>query len=233
MHTLTQFRLCPFSRAVRLALAEQSIDVELVEERPWEWRPEFLALNPAGELPILHLEGGPDLCGVYAISEYLAEGTPPSPDADEDEAFPLFPGDRLQRAETRRLVDWFNGKFNREVTHELLQEKVYARLQPAAAATPDVDFLRAIRTNLRYHMSYISYLADRRRWLAGDDLSFADLAAAAHLSSVDYLGEVPWEEFAVAKVWYARLKSRRAFRTLLADRVPGTTVSAHYANLDF
>jgi glutathione S-transferase len=233
MHTLTQFRLCPFSRAVRLALAEQNIEVELVEERPWEWRPEFLALNPAGELPILQLEGGLALCGVYAISEYLAEGAPPAPEEDEDEAFPLFPGDRLQRAETRRLVDWFNGKFNREVTHELLQEKVYARLQPAAAATPDVDFLRAIRTNLRYHMSYISYLADRRRWLAGEDLSFADLAAAAHLSSVDYLGEVPWEEFAVAKVWYARLKSRRAFRTLLADRVPGATVSSHYANLDF
>jgi glutathione S-transferase len=233
MHTLTQFRLCPFSRAVRLALAEQNIDVELVEERPWEWRPEFLALNPAGELPILQVEGGAALCGVYAISEYLAEGTPPAPEADEDEPFPLFPGDRLQRAETRRLVDWFNGKFNREVTHELLQEKVYARLQPAAVATPDVDFMRAIRTNLRYHMSYISHLADRRRWLAGEHLSFADLAAAAHLSSVDYLGEVPWEEFAVAKVWYARLKSRRAFRTLLADRVPGATVSSHYANLDF
>ena len=234
MHTLTQFRLCPFSRAVRLALAELNIDVELVDERPWEWRPEFLALNPAGELPILQSEGGPTLCGVYAISEYLAEGTAvAAPEADEVESFPLLPGDRTQRAETRRLIDWFNGKFNREVTHELLQEKVYARLQPAASATPDVDFLRAIRTNLRYHMSYISYLADRRRWLAGEDLSFADLAAAAHLSSVDYLGEVPWEEYAVAKVWYARLKSRRAFRTLLADRVAGVQPAAHYANLDF
>jgi glutathione S-transferase len=119
------------------------------------------------------------------------------------------------------------------VTHELLQERVYTRLQPSGATTPDVDFLRAIRTNLRYHMSYISYLADRRRWLAGEELSFADLAAAAQLSSVDYLGEVPWEEFAVAKVWYARLKSRRAFRTLLADRVPGALPVAHYADLDF
>ncbi len=158
---------------------------------------------------------------------------PPLPRATRSKSFPLLPGDRAQRAETRRLIDWFNGKFNREVTHELLQEKVYARLQPAAAATPDVDFLRAIRNNLRYHMSYISYLADRRRWLAGEDLSFADLAAAAHLSSVDYLGEVPWEEYAAAKVWYARLKSRRAFRTLLADRVAGVQPAAHYANLDF
>jgi glutathione S-transferase len=233
MHTLTHFRLCPFSRAVRLALAEQNLEVELIEERPWEWRPEFLALNPAGELPVLQLEGGPTLCGVYAISEYLAEAKPPEPEEADAEAFPLFPGDRIQRAETRRLTDWFNSKFNREVTHELLLEKVYARLQPSGGGTPDVDFLRAIRTNLRYHMSYISHLADRRRWLAGEELSFADLAAAAHLSSVDYLGEVPWEEFAVAKVWYARLKSRRAFRTILADRVPGALPSAHYADLDF
>lgn len=231
MHKLTHFRLCPFSRAVRLALGELDMEVELVEERPWEWRPEFLALNPAGELPVLQTDGGPTLCGVYAISEYLAEGPPGDP--DEGRTPLLFPGDRVQRAETRRLVDWFNGKFNREVTQELLQERVYARLNSQGALTPDVDILRAIRTNLRYHISYVNYLADQRRWLAGEELSFADLAAGAHLSTVDYLGEVPWEEFAVAKVWYARLKSRRAFRAILADRVPGALPAAHYADLDF
>jgi len=232
MHKLTHFRLCPFSRAVRIALAELDMEVELSEERPWEWRPEFLALNPAGELPVLQLEDGPTLCGVYAISEYLGEGGPG--EADEERPWALFPGSRAERAEVRRLVDWFNGKLNREVTREILNEKVYARLQPGSGhLTPDTDVLRAIRSNLRYHMSYIGHLAERRRWLAGEDLSFADLAAAAHLSSVDYLGEVPWEEFEAAKVWYARMKSRRAFRTILADRVPGATPPTHYANLDF
>lgn len=231
MHKLTHFRLCPFSRAIRLTLGELDMECELIEERPWEWRPEFLALNPAGELPVLQIEEGPTLCGVYAISEYLAEAPPGHP--DEEPKPLLFPGDRVQRAETRRLVDWFDGKFNREVTQELLQERVYARLNSQAALTPDVDILRAIRTNLRYHISYVNYLADQRRWLAGEELSFADLAAGAHLSTVDYLGEVPWEEFAVAKTWYARLKSRRAFRAILADRVPGALPAAHYADLDF
>lgn len=231
MPTLTHFRLCPFSRAARLALAELEIEAELVEERPWEWRPEFLALNPAGELPVLQLDGAAPLCGIYAISEYLAEAPPP--ESEEVPPLLLFPGDRAQRAEIRRIVDWFNGKFNREVTHELLQAKVYTRLQPDAVAPPEVEFLRAIQANLRYHLSYINYLADRRRWLAGDELSFADLAAAAHLSTADYLGEVPWEEFAVAKTWYARLKSRRAFRSLLSDRVPGALPSSHYTDLDF
>ena len=231
MQKLTHFRLCPFSRAIRIALAELDLEAELIEERPWEWRAEFLALNPAGELPVLQIEGGATLCGVYAISEYLAEGPPRS---DDEEPVPaLFPGDREGRAEVRRLVDWFNGKFNREVTQELLHEKLYARLLPGSDPTPDADILRAIRSNLRYHMSYVSHLAHQRGWLAGEELSFADMAAAAHLSSVDYLGEVPWEEFEAAKLWYARVKSRRAFRAILADRLPGTAPPPHYAHLDF
>jgi len=247
MHTLTHFRLCPFSRAARLALAELDIEPELVEERSWEWRPEFLALNPAGELPVLQIDDATPLCGIYAISEYLGEapakalsseprqdGEAVEEEVEETEAprLRLFPGDPAQRAETRRLADWFNGKFNREVTHALLEERVYARLH-TAVATPDVETLRAIQANLRYHMSYICHLADRRRWLAGEELSFADLAAAAHLSVVDYLGDVPWEDYPAAKVWYARLKSRRAFRGLLNDRVPGTLPAPHYADLDF
>ena len=234
MHKLTHFRLCPLSRAIRLALGELGLEPELTEERPWEWRPEFLALNPAGELPVLQLEGGPVLAGAYAISEYLAEAPPEGePEEDAGRVFKLFPGTREARAEVRRLVDWFNGKFNREVSQELLHEKVYARLVSGAVPTPDADILRAIKANLRYHMSYVSHLAHQRRWLAGDELSFADLAAAAHLSTADYLGEVPWGAFEAAKLWYARLKSRRAFRPVLADRMPGTIPSAHYADLDF
>jgi len=247
MHTLTHFRLCPFSRAARLALAELDIEPELAEERSWEWRQEFLALNPAGELPVLQIDDATPLCGIYAISEYLGESLPKASGAEgpqngepveeeiegtETPRLRLFPGDAAQRAEVRRLSDWFNGKFSREVTQPLLEERVYARLQNAAA-TPDVETLRAIQANLRYHMSYIGHLADRRRWLAGEELSFADFAAAAHLSVVDYLGDVPWEDYPVAKIWYARLKSRRSFRSLLTDRVPGTLPALHYADLDF
>ena len=129
------FRLCPFSRAIRLALAEHELEVELVEERPWEWRPEFLALNPAGELPVLQLEGGPRPVRRLRHLRIPRRGTPAA-DADEAArgagapAVPRRP--RCSAPRSRRLIDWFNGKFNREVTHELLQEKVYARLQPGA-----------------------------------------------------------------------------------------------------
>lgn len=231
MTRLTHFRLCPMSRSVRLALAEVGIDTTLIEERVWEQRPQFLALNPAGELPVLELDGGLVLCGTYAITEYVAEELRQHP--RDDRSIELYPGDREDRAEVRRLVDWFHRKFEREVSREMLFEKVYARLGGRSDHTPDPHMLRAVRTNLRYHMSYLGFLAHQRRWLGGDQLSFADLAAAAQLSAIDYLGEIPWDEYPAAKSWYARLKSRPSFRPILAERVPGVPPPMHYTNLDF
>lgn len=231
MHKLTHFRLCPHSRSVRILLTELAIGFEMREERPWEYRAELLAMNPAGELPILQLEGGPVLCGSYAISEYVADELRRHP--VDGRSVPLFPGNREDRAEVRRLVDWFHVKLDREVTREFLEERVYRAYRSGAAAAPDADIVRALRANLRYHMSYISYLANDRRWLAGDEMSFADLAAAAHLSSLDYLGEMPWDDHPSARVWYQRIKSRPSFRPLLADRIPGIVAPMHYADLDF
>lgn len=230
---LTQYRLCPRSRAIRLALAELGAEAELLEEQPWQYRQQFLAKNPAGELPILELANGLTLCGAYAISEYLDDATPAAPSAGGVRRIELFPGNAEERAEVRRLADWFNGKLDREVTREMLTEKVYQRLHPTNPQSPDAEILRAVRSNLRYHLSYVSYLSEARRWLAGDAFSFADLSAAAHISVLDYLGELPWADYPAAKLWYARVKSRPSFRALLADRVPGVAPPVHYADLDF
>jgi glutathione S-transferase len=230
---LTQYRLCPRSRSVRLALAEYGHEVTLLDENPWDWRKGFLAKNPAGEMPVLEYDNGLTLCGVYSISEFIAEEVMPSPTAVSSSPPALIPGDREDRAEVRRLIDWFHGKFDREVTRELLMEKVYESMRPSGGSAPDAAILRAVRSNLRYHLSYTAYLADTRRWLAGDDLSFADFAAAAHLSTVDYLGEMPWNEYPAVKIWYQRMKSRPSFRALLADRVPGSPPPLAYSDLDF
>lgn len=231
MHTLTHFRLCPRSRAVRFALSEIGITPELVEENPWEWRADFLALNPSGELPVLALEGGLVLCGSYAITEYFA-GLLENMIKDGRPA-PFFHGSLAERAEQRRLVDWFHDKLDRDVTRELLYQRVYGHLMRVSSSAPDTQALRAIRANLRYHMGYVNHLAHERRWLAGDEMSFADVAAAAHLSAIDYLGEIHWDEYPAAKSWYARIKSRPTFRTLLADRLPGIAPAPVFANLDF
>ncbi|PSC03318.1 glutathione S-transferase [Alsobacter soli] len=230
MATLFHHPLCPHSRFVRLLLGEFGIDATLVEERAFERRTEFLIMNPAGTTPVFQEEQSGAIPGAAVIAEYLDE-TRGLAMGDRR----LLPGDPMGRVEVRRLVDWFNGKMYDEVTGYLVKEKVFKRFMPAelGGGAPDMAAIRAARSNIRYHLAYIGFLMQGRNWLAGDRLSWADLAAAAQLSAADYLGDVPWNENEAAKHWYARVKSRPSFRPLLADRVLGMEPSEHYADLDF
>ncbi len=230
MATLYHHPFDPQSRFIRLVLAEMGADPELVEERPWERRREFLMLDPAGETPVFEEENGQVVPSAAIIAEYLDETRGLGLNGHR-----LLPEAMPERIEVRRLTEWFLRKFNAEVTEHLVLEKVYKRFMGSAngGGAPDMGAIRAARNNIRYHLRYIGYLAARRNWLAGDRLTHADLAAAAHLSCADYLGDVPWDEDETAKAWYARVKSRPSFRPILADRVPGMMPSPHYENLDF
>jgi glutathione S-transferase len=230
MLTLFHHPFCPHSRFVRLALGEYGAEVRCVEERTWERREEFLIINPAGTTPVLMEEGGVPVPGAAVIAEYLDETL--GAEAGDRR---LLPGEPEQRVEVRRLASWFNDKFFEEVSGPLVMERCYKRYIPQerGGGSPDTDAIRAARTNIRYHLAYIGWLVRERDWLAGAELSYADLAAAAHLSAVDYLGDVPWNEDEAAKIWYARVKSRPSFRPILAETMPGIPASKTYADLDF
>jgi len=230
MLTLLQQPLCPLSRFVRLMLAEYDIEVRLVEERFWERREEFLVLNPAGTMPVLITDGIPPVPGAAIIAEFIEETVRPPEGVNG-----LLPPEPRDRVEVRRLASWFNDKFHAEVSGPLVTERVFKRHMTLeqGGGPPDTAALRAARHNIRYHLAYIGWLARSRNWLAGDRLSLADLAAAAHLSSVDYLGDVPWNEDEAARVWYARVKSRPSFRPLLSETLAGIPPAKHYADLDF
>ncbi len=222
MRTLHHLWLSPQCRKVRIVLLEKKIEFELRVEKVWERREPFLALNPAGEVPVLVEPDGTALSDGNAICEFLEEIHPdPS----------LFARHALERAEVRRLVAWFDHKFNHEVTENLVGEKVMKRF--LGLGEPRSRAIRAGLKNIHTHLDYIGYLIERRKWLAGEQVSLADFAAAAHLSTVDYLGDVPWDEHEGAKDWYARIKSRPSFRPLLADHIPGVAPPKHYGNLDF
>lgn len=222
MWTLYHLPLSAFCRQVRIVCAEKGIELDLRAEKVWERRPEFLALNPAGEVPVLVGDDEAVVVGPGPIAAY-AEEIHPAPS--------LFGDTPPARAEVRRLVDWFDLKFEREVTRNLVGEKVMKRF--LGRGEPDPATIRAGHHNIAGHLDYIAYLADRRRWLAGDEMSLADIAAAAHLSALDYIDEVPWAAHPKAKDWYARIKSRPSLRPVLADLVAGLPPPKHYADLDF
>jgi glutathione S-transferase len=222
MRLLIHFPLDPGSRKVRILMKEKGLEFDLREERPWERREEFLALSPAGDLPVLVEADGHAIADAQAIVEYLEE-TVPDP--------PLIGADAKTRAEVRRLASWFDHKFQREVTANLLDEKIGRRM--AGRGHPDSNAIRAGSANIHIHLDYIGWLADRRTWLAGDRFSLADIAAAAQLSCIDYLGDVPWDQHEGAREWYQRVKSRPSLRPILADHIPGAPPPKHYADLDF
>jgi glutathione S-transferase len=219
---------CPHSRFVRLILGEYGIGADLIEENVLARRPEFLELNPAGTTPVL-VDGDFTACGALVIAEYIDETS------GQAAANRLMPADPKIRAEARRLMIWFHEKFFTEVSEPLVREKILKRRLSEAqgGGSPDSAAIHAARANIRYHLKYTGWLMKARNWLAGDKLTYADLAAAAHLSSVDYLDDVPWSEDETAKNWYARVKSRPSFRPLLAETVAGLPAAPSYADLDF
>src|SRR5208282_5558376 len=147
MWTLLHYPLCPASRAIRLALFEGGIEAALSEVKPWALTREFLNLNPAGTLPVLASEGRA-LCGAYPIIEYLAETAPREGPVSARVGY--WPGAASERAEVRRVAEWFLRKFDAEVSQYLLEEKLYKPLSRGATA-PDLNAIRAGRSNLRYH----------------------------------------------------------------------------------
>jgi glutathione S-transferase len=230
MYTLYHHPFCPHSRFIRLVLGEYGLDLRLVEERVWERREAFLALNPAATTPVLIVEGFPPIPGAGIIAEYLDEAH--ALEVGEKRLLPVSMGDRI---EVRRLMAWFNEKFFEEASNPLVTERIYKRFmrEENGGGAPSADVMRAAKANVRYHLAYLGWLARTRNFLAGDRLTYADLAAAAHLSAIDYLGDVPWSEDDAAKAWYARVKSRPSFRPLLSEWLAGVPASRTYVDLDF
>ncbi|MFI4936833.1 MAG: glutathione S-transferase family protein [Caulobacterales bacterium] len=223
--TLHHFPLDPASRQARLALGEKRLPFAEVVVRYWEQPAEFAALSPSGLTPVLVEGEGPRrvvVCEIRAILEHL----------EESHAEPQLLGrEPAERAEARRLMQWFDRKFDYEVNSLLLHEKLEKRLTKQGA--PDLANMRLGREALRDHLTYIEKLLSERDWLAGRRLSLADFAAAANISVLDYFGDIPWRELPTAKTWYMKIKSRPCFRPILADRWPGLAPAGHYDDLDF
>jgi len=227
MPQLHHFRLSPYCRKIRILAGELDETLTLTDAQPWARDPAFLALNPAATTPVLELDGetasGAGICPSSAIAEYLIETA--------ENGQRVLGNTAEERAECRRLTAWFDERFGAEVSDLMVAEKVLKRLM--RGGSPDVVSIRMARHNIRIHLNYVTFLTERRNWLAGRDFTLADMAAAAHFSVMDYLDEVPWNKHPDARDWYQRVKSRPSFRSLLADRMGGFQPPAHYDDLDF
>lgn len=223
MRTVYHSPFSPFCRKIRILLKEKNLAFELQEEPFWECRESFAAINPACEVPVLVDDNGRTICGHYPIAEYLEDLMP------QTNFMGHTPG---ERAEVRRLCDWFDIKFYREVTEGLAGEKIFKRVS-RSGQSPSSESIRLSKARIAFHMDYIAHLLRYRTWLAGERITLADMAAVAQLSVLDYLGDVPWDQYTEVKDWYAVFKSRPSFRAILMDRLAGLKPPPHYEDLDF
>lgn len=214
--------MSPFCRKVRIVLDEMGVRFSLTQEDVSLRREEFLALNPAGEVPVLVDGNGFALADSQAIVEFVQD-VRKEPD--------LLGPDPAQRAETRRLVAWFDRKMYRDVTSVIIEEKIHKWRQKRGK--PDSAVLAAARGRLRLHLDYMESLLATRFWLASERFSLADIAAASQISCIDYVGDIPWSSSQATREWYARIKSRPSFQPILDDRLAGMPPDDHYADPDF
>lgn len=223
MQILYHHPTCPLSRQVRIYLKEFNIEFSASKEDYWKRREEFLQINPAGNLPVLTVSGGKHhLVGIYAILEYFIE---------TQENFYFMPEDKMERAEIRKYIQWFNEKFYREVSKILIDEKIIRLLM--RKGEPRSNFILAAKSNLSHHLKFLTSLLEQNSYVVSDKISCADIAAAAHISIIDYFGEINWDRWGLLKEWYSIIKSRPSFQPILQDRIAGFPPSVYYAQLDF
>lgn len=223
MWQLYQFPLCPFSRKVRLLLGEKGVGYELVRESPWARRDEFMDMNPAGQTPVMvDPTRNLLLMDSNAICEYIEETV---------EQAAMINGTAANRAETRRLVSWFDHQFYSDVTAPLLHERMIKRIVHRAA--PDAKVLREAMKAAIGHLDYVDFLLDHRTWIGGATMGLADLGAAAQISVADYLGGIDWKGHEQTARWYRGFKSRPSFRPLLSERMEAIAPPSYYDDVDF
>ena len=225
-YKLIHHQLCPLSRQIRVLMDELQLEYTLTKEDYWVSKPSAGKAHAIRILPILEpdTDGNEDvvISGYYPIIEFLHENF---------KDFFLMPSSVAERSKVRHCLLWFNEKFLREVSKVIVDEKVIRPI--TKSGEPRGEYLRIAKNNLNYHFHILEQTLDKQSYVTSEKLTAADIATGAHISIVDYFGEIAWDMWPCIKEWYAILKSRPSFRAILADRIPGLSPPKYYDDPDF
>ena len=194
----------PYTRKVRVVLAEKKIECELegVDVHPVE-NP-VNAHNPLGKVPTLVLDDGTTLYDSRVIVEFLDARSPINR---------LIPDETRERVAVRRWEALADGVLDAGllVRYESLRDK-----RERSKAWSDKQLARMQRG-----MAVMAKELEGRTWCQGERYSLADIAVGCCLGwlNVRKPGGVDWvAEYPVIAKHYEKLMERPAF----ADTVPPT-----------
>jgi glutathione S-transferase len=164
---------------------------------PYEWTdvdvmtgatraPEFLAMNPAGQVPTVVLEDGRTLAQSNAIMLHLAEGSD------------LIPADAYDRA---RMFEWL---FWEQYSHEPYIAVV--RFQVAFAGKPLADVEERLVQRGYAALQRMEDGLGASPYLVGDRLTLADIALVAY-TRVAHEGGFDLSGYPAVRTWIGRVEA--------------------------
>ncbi len=194
----------PFSsnarRAVMTALHLKA-DVDLVNvdlAKGEQRKPQFLALNPNGKVPVLE-DGDYVLTESHAIMAYLADKTPGQT---------LYPPDLRARGDVNRWMFWNAHHWAPAVAVFNFQRVVKKMI---GQGDPDPHEIARGERELAQFAGVLDAHLAKREWIIGDHFTLADLAIATPLMATVPAG-VPVTQYENLQAWFARVQQLEAWK---------------------
>lgn len=179
---LCGFRLSNYFNKVRLVLFEKGVPFE---EDPNCWpsqSPELLARSPMGKVPFLETEQGL-ICESAVICEYV------------EDAFPehaLMPKDPFVRAKVREIIQVL------ELHVELSIRKTFGAVFFGGPLSDEEK--TQIKAEVQKGLRAFAHLAKWGPYVAGNEFTLADCAAAVHLPLMSGVSKAAFGEDVLASI---------------------------------
>ena len=170
--------------ADRLGLDYEWIEIDLMKGETRT--PEFLAINPAGQVPVVVLEDGRPLAQSNAILLHLAQGSN------------LIPADAYARAQ---MLEWL---FWEQYSHEPYVAVARFRVRYEGQAVADLDPKLVARGEAA--LQRLEDGLSTGQFLVGDQLSLADVALVAYTRLAGE-GGFDLSRYPKVQAWIARVET--------------------------
>jgi len=191
----------PYTRKVRIVLAEKKIDYEFEVDSPWTAGSPIPSINPLGKVPILILDDGTVLFDSRVIVEYIDSVAPNNK---------LMPESNRERAEVKRWGAVADGICDAAALIFLESKRPQAQQNPEWIARQHDKITRAIE--------YLSTQLGEGNWCMGTHFSLSDVGAGCALGYISFrFPEIDWGgKYPNLVRLYEKMMQRPAF----AETVP-------------
>lgn len=191
----------PFSRKVRIVLAEKKIEYEFVVDSPWLEDSKVPALNPLGKIPVLLLDDHTPLFDSRVIVEYIDNVTPNNK---------LFPAPNRERTEVKRWEALADGICEAAAT--AFMEAKRPKGQKSA------DWIARQNDKITRGLEFMAKELGEQPFCMGTHFSMADIAVGTSLAYLCFrFPELKWQE---SHPNLDKLLTKLMQRPSFADTVP-------------